>query len=201
MAPSPSRVIVLLVIVALTPALAGCNFRDWYNQEGKVNVALYTVGPTNTSLSEFRSLQIAIYGVSVKQFLVIGAKEFKFDAQPLVVDLVEKGTKGERVMLVEGITENIRAIESITLHLDVIEAIDAQGKPLPICHENDATTTFPCFFVPSNGAFRHEGRNIPVPRGGTVTIGFPLAVSSFGNPGRIEYSLFEDPALIEVTNT
>ncbi|MFA5861412.1 MAG: hypothetical protein WDA16_06915 [Candidatus Thermoplasmatota archaeon] len=198
---STTRVAFLLALVALTPLLAGCNFKDWYNQEGKVNVALVAVGPTNTSLSEFSTIKIAIYGVSVKQYLVIATKEFKFDAAPLVIDLVEKGTKGERTMLVQNVQENIRAIESVTLRLDVIEAIDAQGKPMPICHENDETTAFPCFFVPANGAFRHQDRNIPVPRGGVLTIGFPLAVSSFGNPGRIEYSLFEDPALVEISTS
>lgn len=197
---SRGRVVFLFALVALTPLLAGCNFRDWYNQQGRVNVALYTIGATNTSLGDFKTLQIAVYGVSIKQYLVIGSKEFKFDQQPLVIDLVEKGTKGERVMLVQNVLEDIRAIESITIHLDVIEAIDAGGKPVPICHESDKTTVFPCFFVPDNGAYRHQDRNIAIPRGGTLTIGFPLAVSRFGNPGREEYSLFEDPSLLELSS-
>jgi hypothetical protein len=187
-----------LAALTLAPLFSGCSFADFYNQRGEVNVELVPIGPTNTSLAEFRSIKIAIYGVTVEQFLVIDRKQFSFAQQPLVIDLVEKGTRGETVPLVQNIQETIRPIDNVTLHLDVLSAIDAQGKPMPVCHEEDQTTSFPCFFVTQERAYPLGGRNFAVPRGGTLTLGVPLAVQQFGTGTQIEYSLFVDPSIAVV---
>ena len=183
-----------LALVLLAVPLAGCNFRDFYNQEGTFHVVLVPQGPENSSLTDFRSLKIAIYGVSVRQQLTVQSKEFSFGDTPLVVDFLETALKGERVPLATG-KQNLRAVDNVTLRLDVIEALDAQGKTIPTCHEGEPVERFPCFYMPDNNAYRLGEPQFAPPRGGSVTFGFPLAVQSVTQNGDTEYFFVGDPAL------
>ena len=186
--------LLLVTLLVLTPALAGCNFQDWYNQNGTVVIELVPQGPTNTSLTDFRSLKIAVYGVSVKQLLAANPKEFSYGESPLVVDFVSTGMRGERVPLAT-FKQNIRPVDSVTLRLDIVEAVDAQGRSLPVCREGSTEpTTFPCFFLPDRGIFQLTEPDFGPPRGGTVVFGFPLEVRIVTVRGDDEYFLLGDPA-------
>lgn len=168
------RALRVLLLVALLPALAGCNFSDWYNQRGTVVVELAPVGPTGTALSDFQSLKVAIYGVSMKKQGGLEPNEYTFGDAPLVVDLVAHGRAGTRVPLVENKT-NLRSFESVTVRLELVEAITAAGRSLPGCHPGQPVESRPCVSTPVNGAYRAE-RLFSPPRGGSLTFGFPLAV-------------------------
>lgn len=186
----PPRVLALLLVL-LTGATAGCNFQLWYDQSGRFFIELDVQGPDNSSITDFQRLKIAVYGVSVKQIQFIETKEFSFGDEPLVVDALKAGLERQRIPLVEG-TMSIRAVEHVTVRLDVVEAVDSQGKSIPVCKETQETTTFPCFFLPTNNAFRIT-RSFSPPRGGDVTFGFPLSVKSVALGGDTEY-LFDVPS-------
>jgi hypothetical protein len=192
--------LVLFAALLLAPALAGCNFRDWYNQEGHFRVFLFPQGPQNSSLSDFTTLTLAVYGVTVKQVQYIEPKTFTFGTQPLVIDMIKAGAKGELIPLTPSFLANIRPIESTTLTVDIVQAIDAQGRSIPVCREDQPTTTFPCFFLAKNGAITFNERPIAMQRGGTVNFGFPVAVKSTDQlfPGEnrpTEYLLLSDQSL------
>ncbi|HWH09024.1 MAG TPA: hypothetical protein VNX21_07470 [Candidatus Thermoplasmatota archaeon] len=184
---------VALACLLLAAPLAGCNFKDFYNQMGTFHVVLVPQGPENSSLTDFRSLKIAVYGVSLRQQLTLQPKEFSFGEAPLVVDFLEAGLKGERIPLATG-KMNLRAVDNVTLRLDVIEAVDAQGKDIPTCYEGEPVESFPCFYMPTNNAYRLQEPQFAPPRGGTVTFGFPLAVKTITVQGDTEYFFVGDPA-------
>lgn len=188
-----------ILLVLLLPAFAGCNAKDWYNQMGTVQVDLAPQGATNTSLNEFRTIKVAIYGVTVKQYLAADAKQFSFGANPLVIDLVEKGRAGERVTLAE-FKVNLRAVESVTVHLDVVEAVDAGGESLQICRLQDTVEKWPCFFMPDNNAFRYDEKSFSPPRGGEAVVAFPLAVKYATQGRKAQYYLDTPADLVEITN-
>lgn len=189
----PRQALAVACLLAAVP-LAGCNFKDFYNQNGTFHVVLVPQGPENSSITDFRSLKVAIYGVSVRQQLNIQSKEFSFGDAPLVVDFLDKALKGERVPLATG-KMSLRAVDNVTVRLDVIEAVDAQGNDVPTCYEGEPVEAFPCFFMPANNAYRLAEPQFAPPRGGTVTFGFPLAVKSVTLEGDTEYFFVGDPAL------
>lgn len=191
------RLLVALGLVVGTAFMAGCSFSNWYHQSGAFHIELMPQGPENSSLPDFQKLKIAVYGVSLKQVGFVNTKEFTYGDEPLVVDFLEAGRNGERVRVAEGVM-TIRAAEHVTVRLDVVEAVDAQGKAMPTCKVGQtAPTVFPCFLLPDNNAYRLE-RNFSPPRGGDVTLGFPMAVKSVTFRGDTEYFFVVDPALAEV---
>lgn len=177
------------------PAFAGCNVKDWYNQEGWVHVDLAVDGSRNSNLDNFRSIKAAVYGVSIRQAGVADAKHFTFGSDPLIVDLVEKGKAGESVRLAEFKT-NLRATERVAVRIAVFEAIDAAGNPMQVCRLNQEVEKFPCFYQPENAALLYEAKSFSPPRGGTIDVGFPVTVQ-FAQQGRAsEYFLFADPGKV-----
>lgn len=193
---APRQALALALVVLAVP-LAGCDFKDFYNQMGTFHIDLVPQGPENSSITDFRTLRIAIYGVSVKQQLTVQTKEFSFGDSPLVVDFLDAALQGERVRLATG-KQNLRAVDNVTIRLDVLEAVDAQGNEVETCYEGEPVESFPCFFMPDNNAFRLQEPHFAPPRGGEVTFGFPLAVKSVTLEGDTEYFFVGDPALVVV---
>lgn len=177
-------------------SLAGCNFKDFYNQNGTFHIDLVPQGPANSSLADFRSLKIAVSSVSVKQVFAAQTKEFPFDP-PIVIDFLDAGMNGERVRLATG-KQNLRAVNNVTIKLDIVEAVDAQNMDIPTCREGQAVVRFPCFYMPPQNSFRLQEPQFAPPRGGTVTFGFPLAVKTVTFEGNSEYFFVGDPALATV---
>lgn len=197
MRPSARSAFLMLLVVA-SALTAGCSVKDWFNQSGKIHVNILPLGPEGTDLLDFRSVKVALYSATVKQVLIIEPKDFSYGDSPLIFDMVEKGTKGEKIPILSE-TINIRAVESITLRLDVVEAIDAQGRAMPICREGETITTFPCFFVPEEGVYRHQNaQTFSTVRGGSVTFNYPLGVRSTTQGGNVEYFIYEDPAKVVI---
>lgn len=190
---APSRAMQVLLVLVATSALAGCNVKNWYNQEGIVHVALAPVGPQESALNDFRSLKVGILGVSIKQLGTVSPKNYAFPDGPLMVDLVAAGRAGETIPLTQE-KFNIRAIESVTITLQVLEAIDAAGKVLPNCHPGEPAESKPCVSTPINGAYRSAEKSFSVPRGGEVKFDFPLAVQY----GDREYFIQHDPSLVVI---
>lgn len=186
-----------LGLVVLAVPLAGCDFKDFYNQMGTFHIELVPQGPENSSVTDFRTLRIAVYGVSVKQQLTVQPKEFSFGDSPLVVDFLHAALNGERVRLATG-QQNLRAVDNVTIRLDVLEAVDAAGHEVATCYEGEPVERFPCFYMPGNNAFRLEEPRFAPPRGGEVTFGFPLAVQAVTVEGDMEYFFVGDPALATV---
>lgn len=189
---------LLLALLALTPALAGCNAKDWYNQQGTVSVELVSLGGAETSIDNFRSIRVALYGVSIKQVGAVNTKEFSFGDQPPIVDLVELAKTGETVPLAE-FKFNLRAIESVTVYINILEAVDAAGNSMQICRPEDTVEKWPCFFMPSNGAFRYDQKSFSPPRGGSIEVGFPLEVLYATQGSKSQYFLAIDPDHIRLT--
>lgn len=181
----------------MTSLLAGCNVKDWFSQQGNITIQIDPMGAANTTLTDFRKLTVAVYGVTIKQYLMLDSKQFSYGDQPKLFDFVEKGMKGEPIPVMTD-KINIRAVESVTLHLDVFEAIDAQGKNVPVCREGEPVASFPCFFMPLNGAYRHQDKQFSTVRGGSVTFNYPLGVRSVTENGQTEYFIFEDVTLATV---
>ena len=180
---------LLFTLIVLLPAFAGCNFKDWYNQNGTVEIALKPLGTTNTSLGDFRVLKIAVYDVTVKQVDSLNPLSFTFSPDPahltpLPVDLVATGKAGQLVPLASFHT-NLRAIASVTIHIDVVEAVDAAGRSLPGCHPGSHPK--PCVSTPGDLSYRAEEKAFSPPRGGSIVFGFPLAVRAGGGEYFIQY--------------
>lgn len=186
---APSRVVLLALLVA-TPALAGCNFADWYNQRGTVKVELVAVGADQSAIEDFETLKIAVYGVSLKQAGSIQTQEFTFGGSPLIVDLAATASADQRIPLAQT-TLSLRQVESVTLRIEVVEAVDASGTVLPACHPGEPVESRPCVSTPRNGAYREENRPFSAERGGTIVYGFPLAVQ-YDQPTN-EYYIQTDP--------
>lgn len=181
------RALVPLLLVIVLPAFAGCNVKDWYNQNGTVEIDMKPMGTSNTSLGDFRVLKIAVYDVTAKQIDSANPQSFSFTSggqAPLIVDLV--GKAGQAIPLASFHT-NLRAIESVTIHIDVVEAVDAAGKSLPGCHPGQPVVSKPCVATPADLGYRAAEKSFSPPRGGKVVFGFPLAVRAGGGEYFIQY--------------
>lgn len=192
------RLVLIGALLVLTPALAGCNFKDWYNQRGDVRVFLQPVGPNNSSISDFTSLKIAIFGVTLKQLLVVDSQAFSYGASPLILDMVTLGARNERLEVAQA-KESIRPLETITITVDVIEARDAQRREIPVCREGTTSDAQTCFFLDAKGFIRFE-RNIAINRGGTVEITMPLQVKVATVGTKTEYFLVSDVSQAVIEN-
>lgn len=190
------RKAVLFAVVLLLPvALSGCNVRDWYNQEGYVAIDFVVDSGQNTTIDHFRSIKAAIYGVSLRQLDSVEEKHFTYGEQPLIVDLVEKAKEDEPIRLTEFKT-NMRATSRVGVRLVVFEAIDAAGNTMEICRIDTQVEKFPCFFQPDNAFLIYDEKTFSPPRGGEITVGFPVAVK-FATKGRAaEYFLYADPGQV-----
>lgn len=191
------RTAYAFAIVLLMPAMAGCNLRDWYNQEGWVALDMFVDTGQNSTLDQFRSIKVAVHGATIRQFGSADAKHFTYGESPEIVDLVEMGKKGERLRITEFKT-NLRATDVVHLQVTVFEAIDASGANMPICRLKDRDVKFPCFYQPDNPSLTFDEKPFSPPRGGTIVVGFPLTVH-FATQGRAQqYFLFADPGLVDL---
>lgn len=191
----------LLVLLLLTASLAGCNLRDWYNQEGWVHIELKVIEGGDTSLGEFDRVTLAIYGVTVKQADALNPDSFAFEPGPLLVNLVELAEKDERPRLASFKT-NLRATNSVVVRAVAIEAVTAAGESLEICRLPPAPPPekFPCFYQPEDTAFAYNEKAFAPPRGGDVIVGFPVGVE-FASRGRVtQYFIEVDPSLVDIVN-
>lgn len=195
------RLALALALVAFTPMLAGCNFKDFYNQVGTVSI---TVSPlrtaANSTMNDFQKITIAIFGVTIRQLGSIDPKSFSFPpGQPLIMDMVDKADT--RTPIADFKT-NLRATSSVTVRVDVVEAIDAAGKSMKICHEGVEikNSEYPCFFVPETFSYTYDRRGFAPPRGGEVVVVFPLVVKAAELAGKREYYISTPAELIELEN-
>jgi hypothetical protein len=195
--PFPRRALLLAVILVATPALAGCNFQQWSKLEGTVNVFIAPQPAAKTQLNDFQKLKIGIVGVSIKQVGVLDTKEFSYGADPKLIDLVASGRSGEKIK-VASTSIPIRAVESLTVRIEVELAVDASGHELPSCHPGETVVSKPCVSTPVNGAYRIDQKNIAIPRGGAVDAYFPLAV--LYDATSKEYFIQSDPAAFQTVN-
>ena len=174
--------------------MAGCNIRDWYNQEGIVAIDLVVDPGKNSSLSEFRSIKAALYGVSLAQLDVADQKHFTYGEDPLIIDLVEQAKKGPLRMT--EFQTNLRQTERVAVNMVVFEAIDAAGNSMQICKLDTTVEKFPCFYQPDNAAILYDEKLFSPPRGGQITVGFPIAIQ-FATKGRAsEHFVYADPGLV-----
>ncbi|HET6404634.1 MAG TPA: hypothetical protein VFH78_08295 [Candidatus Thermoplasmatota archaeon] len=193
------RKALLLALLVVMPAFAGCNVKDWYNQMGTVRIQVRVIGDENSLVGQFQSVKVALYGVTLRQAGdALNPKFFSFGDQPKIVDLVTFAREGEEIPITEFRT-NLRATERVQLKVVVIEAIDAAGNPLEICRETSRPARFPCFFQYTDDALYYEKPFSP-PRGGEVIVHFPIAVKYASRGAASQYFLFADPALVELEN-
>lgn len=185
-----------LFVVLMMPFFAGCNVKDWYNQNGTVRIELEVLPASESRIGEFSSLRVAIYGVSLRQ-TDAEPKHFGFEPDPVIVDLVQVAKDDERVPLTEFKT-NLRATDRVAVRLVTLEAITAAGESLQVCRIGDSVDRFPCFYQPNNTALLFEDRPFSPPRGGEVVVGFPVGVA-FAQQGRAtQYYLEADPSKIVI---
>lgn len=181
-----ARPAVLLAVLLLSTTLAGCNVQDWYNHMGTVNVSLAPTGVQESRIGDFQTVSVALYGVSVKQVDSINTKEFSYGDQPLVVDLAKLARDRERLPITQ-FKMNLRAVETITLRMEVLEAVDASGRSLEICRPGDEIERFPCFAVPDNGAYVYDDKPFSPQRGRVLNVGLPLDLQYLDSGPRNEY--------------
>lgn len=195
--PSPRRALVLALVVLVTPMLAGCNFQQWAKQEGTVSIFIAPVSPSQSQSNDFQHLKIGILGVSIKQVNVLDPREFTYGNDPKIIDLVAGGAKGEKTK-VASTSLPIRAVESVTVRIEIEDAVDASGKAIPGCHPGEPVPSKPCVSTPANGAYRIQEKPVAIPRGGAVDAYFPLAV--LYDKASNEYFIQSDPALFQTVN-
>lgn len=193
-----TRRALLFILLVLTPALAGCNVKDWYNQNGTVRIQL-EFPLDGSTINEFRMVNAAVYGVSLRQTDTADPDHFTYpEGDPLVVNLVEKAKTGESVVITEFKT-NLRATDRVAVRIAVYEAVTAAGESLEICRLGQAPTKYPCFYQPDNTALQYDKPFAP-PRGGLVVVHFPVAVKYAQLQRASEYFLFADPDLVVLEN-
>lgn len=186
-----------MALLVLTPALAGCNVKDWYNQDGTVRIQMRALSGDDSLVDNFQSVKVALYGVTLRQRDAVNPEFFSFD-EPKIVDLVSLAKEGEEVGISEFKTSLLPTVR-VQLKIVVIEAIDAAGVSMEICRKEDTPTRFPCFYQPPGDDLLYE-KNFAPPRGGTVIVHFPVAVKYAQQQRVAEYFLFADPALLELEN-
>ena len=181
------------------PAMAGCNVQDWYNKKGDVNLVLTPLADENSLVDQFKSVKVALYGVTLRQRGAINPANFGYD-EPKIIDLVPMAREGEELTVTKFTTSLLPTVR-VFLKLVVIEAIDAAGTSLMVCRPVDTPERFPCFYQPADDVFEPVDLSpFSPPRGGTVTVHIPIAVK-YAQQGRVsEYFLFSDPALVELEN-
>lgn len=179
------------------PALAGCNLKDWYDQNGTVRIQLRSISGEHSMEEQFQSVKVALYGVTLRQRDAVNPQNFAFDG-PKLVDLVALAKEGEEVGITEFKTSLLPTVR-VQLKIVVIEAIDAGGVSMQVCRKEDKVARFPCFYQPPGDDLNYDKPFAP-PRGGTVIVHFPVAIK-YAQQGRVsEYFLFADPALVELEN-
>lgn len=179
------------------PALAGCNVKDWYNQNGTVRIQLRSISGEQSLEDHFQSVKVALYGVTLRQRDAVNPENFAFD-EPKIVDVVTLAKEGEEVGITEFKTSLLPTVR-VQLKVVVIEAIDAAGVSMQVCRRDDAIERFPCFYQPPGDNLDYDKPFAP-PRGGMVIVHFPVAVK-YAQQGTVsEYFLFADPALVELEN-
>lgn len=192
-----SRKALVFALVLVMPMFAGCNVKDWYNQEGYVSIELAVDSGKNTTIDHFKSIKAQVYGVDIKQRESSDQKHFTFGDSPLIVDLVDLAKKGESVHITEFKT-NLRATEKVAIRIVVFEVFDAAGNPVEVCRLNTQPEKFPCFYQPDNAALLYDEKQFSPPRGGTVEATFPVTIQ-FATKGRAsQYFLFADSGQVEL---
>lgn len=193
----PPRRALLLALLVLMPAFAGCNVKDWYDQNGTVRIQMRSLSGDQSMVDHFQSVKVALYGVTLRQRDAVNPEFFSFE-EPKIVDLVTLAKEGEEVGITEFKTSLLPTVR-VQLKIVVFEAVDAAGVSMEICRESDTPTRFPCFYQPPGDDLLYEKPFSP-PRGGAVIVHFPVAVK-YAQQGRVsEYFLFADPALMELEN-
>lgn len=187
------RLGLVLLVVALSTSLAGCNVRDWWDLKGTYQVDARPLSPSESAIGDFQKLTLAISEVSLKQEGELTPHLFGFGDDPLLLDMVDLGTKGESVPLAKT-TRIIRPMTAVTVRLYVVEAIDAQGRSLPACFPGEPVESRPCVSTPVNGAYRLDTVPWSAPRGGSATFLFPIAVQYSASAN--EYYIQADDAKI-----
>jgi hypothetical protein len=113
------------------------------------------------------------------------------------VDLAQKARDAERVPIAEFKT-NLLASDRVAVRLVTLEAITATGENLEICRLGTSVERFPCFYQPNNTALLYEDRPFSPPRGGEVTLGFPVGVAFEARGRASQYFLEADPSKVIV---
>lgn len=181
------------------PAFAGCNVKDWYNQNGTIRFQLEILGNSSSMVNEFQSVKVALYGVSLRQRDALNPLHFTFGTEPRVIDLVTYAKEGEEIPVTE-FKSNMVPVVSVQLKVVVIEAITASGENIAVCRLADRPEKFPCFYQPDDDSLRYEEKPFAPPRGGEVTVHFPVAIKYATRGLASQYFLFADPTLVELEN-
>lgn len=176
------RVPVLLVALLSSGALSGCLGVDaaaWWDREGILRVHLQPLPPNESDIGAFRNLTLTVWSVGVavanneEGVYRRAPHEFYFDP-PLRVEMVENGTKGVEIPLLETRLE-LRAVQEVTLRVTVNETTLRGGRPIDGCFDGIRHEP-PCVRVARDGIYPVPEPTFSPRRGELVTFVVPMGV-------------------------
>lgn len=169
------RPFVVALLLVLTVSLAGCSFRDWYNQEGTVTVALRAVDASDSDLESFKSLRIGFHSVQIRQ---LDSADPVSDVKqpPEAYDLVRLAQTGPVELLSE--RTNLRGFISVNVKIEAINGTTADGDELLGCEQGVRVEEPPCIRYAARGNYplTLDPETFRVPRGGELTVVVPIGV-------------------------
>ena len=166
---------VLLLALAVTPALAGCLETDvgaWWDREAVLRIHLAPLGPAESDVERFRSLRLVVWSVAFLQ-AGSGIREFYFDP-PLNVSFVEAAREGMEIPLVEARVD-LRAVREVAVRVTVNESRLVSGAPLTGCYQGVPHPP-PCVRVAARGVYTIEEPALAPERGRTSVYVVPMGV-------------------------
>lgn len=184
--------VVLVLALLLSVSLAGCSFRDWYDQKGTARLLIEfraedppadmrQANPDNdlsSRLGDFQRLQLLVRSSQLRQ--LDAANPYTSSSRDSeILDIVELAKGGTRIGLVEE-KVSMRGFQEAQIKIEVVDGTTASGERLVGCQQGQEAPSHPCIaFAPSYVRGLDPGE-FQVPRGGTLDVVFPFYVGFGG---------------------
>lgn len=184
--------VVLVLVLLLSVSLAGCSFRDWYDQKGTARLVaefhaddppedMKRANPEadlSSRLEDFQKLQIIIRSSQLRQ---------QDAANPItstsreseILDVVQLAKGDGRVVLIED-KVSMRGFQEAQLKIEVVDGTTASGERLVGCMQGQPVETHPCISFAASYPRGINPLEFQVPRGGSLDVIFPLYVGFGG---------------------
>ena len=197
--------VVLVLVLLLSVSLAGCSFRDWYDQKGtaRLVVQFHADDPPedmkqanpeadlSSRLEDFQKLQIIVRSSQLRQ-LDAANPATSTSRESEILDAVQLAEAGTRVTLIEE-KVSMRGFQEAQIKIEVVDGTTASGERLVGCMQGQPVETHPCISFASSYPRGINPADFSVPRGGTLDVVFPFYVGFGGQ----DYFVFSGAPVAE----